>query len=51
LDRLFFRADYLPNCYQIDISASGYTTKSDMLLDVKAETPEQNFHVKLAKIK
>jgi hypothetical protein len=35
----------------MDSPAKPFTTKSDMLLDVKAETPEQNFHVKLAKIK
>ncbi|MCK5832013.1 MAG: class I SAM-dependent methyltransferase [Methylococcales bacterium] len=41
---------YLPNRYQVNISAPGYSTKEDFLLDVKAEITEQNFIIKLDKI-
>ena len=40
---------YLPNRYQINISAPGYSTQKDILLDVKAEIPEQIFNIKLDK--
>ena len=40
---------YLPNRYQVNISAPGYSTKEDFLLDVKAEISEQNFIIKLKK--
>ena len=41
---------YLPNRYQITISASGYHTKEAILLDVKAEVSEQEFIIKLNKL-
>ena len=41
---------YLPNRYQVNISAPGYSAKENFLLDVKAEIPEQNFIIKLNKI-
>lgn len=41
---------YLPNRYQVNISASGYITKENFLLDIKAEISEQIFIIKLNKI-
>jgi len=41
---------YLPNRYQITISAAGYNIKEATLLDVKAEIPEQEFIIKLDKL-
>jgi predicted O-methyltransferase YrrM len=49
-DGLVVLDHYLPNRYQVNISASGYSTKEDFLLDVKAEISEQNFIIKLDKI-
>jgi predicted O-methyltransferase YrrM len=41
---------YLPNRYQVNISASGYNTKENFLLDIKAEISEQIFIIQLNKI-
>jgi len=41
---------YLPNRYQITISATGYNTKEAILLDVKAGISEQEFIIKLDKL-
>ncbi|SMG66777.1 [weak similarity to] O-methyltransferase, family 3 [methanotrophic bacterial endosymbiont of Bathymodiolus sp.] len=48
-DGLVVLDHYLPNRYQVTLSAAGYNTKAAILLDVKAEISEQEFIIKLDK--